>query len=68
MSRRDAVLLRVFAIWTIWVWSTRIYNIIGDDHRLGFKIVHSLLAAVSVVLAIVALIVVSRNRRQRIDV
>jgi hypothetical protein len=66
MSRRDAVLLRIFAIWTIWVWSTRIFNIVRDDHEFGFKIVHSVLALVSVVLAIAALVVVSRNRRRQL--
>ena len=60
------MLLRIFAIWTIWVWSTRIFNIVRDDHEFGFKIVHSVLALVSVVLAIAALVVVSRNRRRQL--
>ena len=50
MSRRQAIVLYVFAGWTIWVWATRIWNILGDDERsTGFKAVHTVLAAVSVV-------------------
>jgi hypothetical protein len=66
MTKGQANLLRVFAVWTIWVWSTRIWNIVGDDHDTAFKVVHSLLAAVSIVLAVAALAVVSRVRRRQL--
>lgn len=66
MTRGQANLLRVFAIWTIWVWSTRIWNIWNDDQTTGFKAVHTALALVSVGLAIAALVVVSRVRRRRL--
>ena len=64
MTRSQATLLRVFALWTIWVWGTRIWNILSGDESTGFKVVHSVLAAVSVALAIAALVVVSRVRRR----
>jgi hypothetical protein len=52
----------VFAIWTIWVWGTRIWNIWTGDESAGFKAVHTVLAVVSVALAIAALVVVHRVR------
>lgn len=52
MSRRDRWILRAAAVWTLWVWGTRIWNIWGDDHGFGFKVVHSLLALVSVAFAV----------------
>ena len=64
MTRSQARLLRIFAVWTIWVWGTRIWNIWGGDESTGFKVVHTLLALVSVVLAVAALVVVSRVRRR----
>ena len=68
MSRTDAIILRTAAAWTIFVWVTRIRNIVGDDgHSTGFKVVHSLLALVSVAFAIAILGVASRNRRRARD-
>ena len=67
MSRRDALILRVAAAWTIYIWVTRIWNIVRDDHSTGFKVVHSLLALVSVAFAIAILGVASRNRRRARD-
>ena len=64
MTRAQANLLRVFAVWTIWVWATRIWNIWTDDQSAGFKAVHTILAVVSVALAVAALVVVSRVRRR----
>lgn len=47
--RKVSWLLLAAAGWTLWVWGTRIVNILGeDDHSAGFKLVHSLLALVSV--------------------
>jgi hypothetical protein len=66
VTKRQALLLRVFAIWTIWVWATRIWNIVRDPaHDAGFKAVHSVLALVSILLAIAALVVVHRVRARR---
>ena len=66
LTGRQALLLRVFSGWTIYVWSTRIWNIWRDEARdVPFKAVHSVLALVSVSLAVAALVVVQRNRRSR---
>ena len=65
MSRIDAVILRSAAAWTIFIWVTRIRNILGDETRsTGFKAVHTILALVSVAFAIAILGVASRNRRR----
>ena len=44
--------IRAFAVWTIAVWSVRAVQIGGADHGLGFKAVHTVLAIVSVGLAL----------------
>lgn len=63
MSFRDATILRAAALWTVFIWVTRITNILGDDDRdFGFKAVHTLLALVSIVFALAIWTVVSRNR------
>ena len=58
-------MLRAFSVLTVYVWVTRIDNILGDDHSAGFKVVHSLLAVVSIAFAVAAWVVVARVRRPR---
>ena len=68
MSRTDALILRTAAAWTVFIWVTRIRNILGDETRsTGFKAVHTVLAVVSVAFAIAILGVASRNRRRARD-
>ncbi len=68
MSRIDALVLRSAAVWTIFIWVTRIRNILGDETRsAGFKAVHTVLALVSVAFAVAILAVASRNRRRARD-
>ncbi|HVL07463.1 MAG TPA: hypothetical protein VM388_15855 [Acidimicrobiales bacterium] len=68
MTRTDALILRTAAVWTIFIWVTRIRNILGDETRsTGFKAVHTVLALVSVAFAIAILGVASRNRRRARD-
>lgn len=68
VSRTDALILRTAAAWTIFIWVTRIRNILGDETRsTGFKAVHTVLALVSVAFAIAILGVASRNRRRARD-
>ncbi len=68
MSRTDALILRTAAVWTIFIWVTRIRNILGDETRsAGFKAIHTVLALVSVAFAIAILGVASRNRRRARD-
>ncbi|HVF73821.1 MAG TPA: hypothetical protein VM938_02130 [Acidimicrobiales bacterium] len=62
MNRREALVLRAFAGWTVWVWATRIWNMLGDDRSVGFKVVHSVLALVSIAFAVVTWGIVRRVR------
>ena len=65
VSLTDAIILRTAAVWTVFIWVTRIRNILGDESRsTGFKVIHSVLALVSVAFAIAILGVASRNRRR----
>ena len=60
-----STLLLAAAAWTIWVWSTRIWNIVNDPaHDAAFKAVHSLLALVSVAFGIAIGVVGLRMRRE----
>lgn len=65
MTRRESWLLRAFAVWTIWVWGTRVWNVFGDDNSTGFIVVHVALAMVSVAFAVAALVIVGRIRRRK---
>lgn len=70
MSRRDALVLRAFAGWTVYVWVTRLWNIVRDDdpaHGIAFKSVHAVLAVVSVAFAVATWKIVSRNRSRASD-
>jgi len=63
VTRPQALLLRAFAVWTVWVWSVRLWNIVRDpEHETGFKVVHSLLGIGSIAFAVAAWIVVRRVR------
>lgn len=48
MTRRAAGVLLAAGTWTLFVWLTRINNILGDDRSTSFKVVHVVLAVVSV--------------------
>jgi hypothetical protein len=53
VRRSYALVLRLFAVWTVWVWGTRLWNIWRDRTRdFGFKAVHTVLAVVSVAFAV----------------
>jgi uncharacterized membrane protein len=65
MNRREALVIRAFCGWTVFVWLTRVKNILGDDHDFGFKAVHTLLALVSIAFAVVVWRVVGNVRRKQ---
>lgn len=63
--RTRSTLLLAAAAWTIWVWTTRIWNILNDPaHDAAFKAVHSLLALVSIAFGITLGVVGLRMRRE----
>lgn len=47
-----AGLIRGFTVWTIGVWAIRAVQIGLADHGVGFKVVHTVLAVVSALLAL----------------
>lgn len=65
MSFRSAIFLRAFAVWTLFVWLTRIKNVFDQDRGAGFIVVHVLLALVSVAFAVGTFAIVRRERGER---
>ena len=61
MTRAQANVLRLFAVWTVFVWGTRIRNVIDHGGK-AFIAVHMTLALVSVVLAAACWRIVMLNR------
>jgi hypothetical protein len=60
------MILRGAAAWTLFIWVTRIRNILGDETRsTGFKAVHVALAVVSVAFAVAIWRVASRGMGSR---
>jgi hypothetical protein len=69
VSHREALIVRAFCVWTVWVWGTRLWNIWRDDTRgLAFKGVHTVLAVVSVAFAVAVWRIVSRVRARRAEI
>jgi hypothetical protein len=52
VNRRAAKVLVAAGVWTLYVWITRMWNIVRDDHSLGFKAVHTVLAVISIAFGI----------------
>ena len=48
MTKRQSRILIACAVWTLYVWISRIVIMSGQDNSAGFKIVHGILAAVSI--------------------
>ena len=54
MSRRAAWTLIALGAWTLWVWLTFMWIIGHQDHPMGFKVVHGIIAAGSIGFGIAA--------------
>lgn len=52
MTKGEARLLLAAAAWTLYVWISRVVILAGGDESLGFKVVHFVLAGVSVFFAV----------------
>ncbi|MQA76764.1 MAG: hypothetical protein GEU88_21140 [Solirubrobacterales bacterium] len=48
MTRRQSRILLAAAVWTLYVWISRIVIMAGQDESTGFKVVHGILAFVSI--------------------
>ena len=66
LPRRDSLLLRVFAGWTVFVWGVLIRTMLKDStHSFGFRAVHIGLAVVSIALAAATWLITMRARAAR---
>jgi hypothetical protein len=54
MTRRAAWTLIALGAWTLWVWITFMWIIGHQDHPMGFKVVHGILAVGSIAFGIAA--------------
>ena len=64
MSRSSKLVLRAFALWTLYVWGTRMWNILQDgDTTTAFKVVHGVIAVISVAFAVATWVIVARTKR-----
>jgi hypothetical protein len=48
LTRRQSRILIAAAVWTLYVWISRIVIMAGQDESAGFKVVHGILALVSI--------------------
>ena len=48
MTRRQSRILIAAAVWTFYVWISRIVILSGQHNSFGFNLVHGILAAVSI--------------------
>jgi hypothetical protein len=48
VTRRQSRILIAAAVWTLYVWISRIVIMSGQDSSTGFKVVHGILALVSI--------------------
>jgi hypothetical protein len=55
------------AAWTVAVWAVRVPSILLHDHGAAFKVVHTVLAVVSVALAVLAVREVRRQGRAAVE-
>ena len=68
MSRSSRLVLRAFALWTVYVWGTRMWNIVRDgDTTMAFKVVHGVIALISVAFAVATWIIVARTSKGDLD-
>ena len=54
MSRRAAWTLIALGAWTLWVWLTFMWIIGHQDHPMGFKVVHGIIAVGSIAFGLAA--------------
>ncbi len=63
MTRTEFLVLRAAAAWTVFIWTFRMANLLGDEGRsIGFKVVHLALAGVSVAFAVAIWRIATRRR------
>jgi hypothetical protein len=66
MSKRVAWFLIALCAWTLYVWITRVVIIAGQNQSTGFKVVHDVLAAISIAFGLGAGWIGYRSLRRRV--
>jgi hypothetical protein len=65
MKRSSVWILRISAVWSIWVWAVLVRNMLIDhNHALSFRVVHIVLAAISFAFAIATLVIAQQGARR----
>lgn len=67
MTRRQKWVLLAAAVWTFYVWITRVVIMAGQDTSVGFKVVHFILAAISLAFGVAIAWIALRTRRSGMD-
>ena len=57
-------MVRAAAVWSLWVWAVLVKNMLGDTtHSTGFRVVHIVLAVISILFAVALLIIAQGGSR-----
>jgi hypothetical protein len=64
LSRRAAWVLVALCAWTLYVWITRLFIMVGQDESAGFKVVHGILAVISIGFGVAAGVIGVRRLRR----
>ncbi|MGH8976724.1 MAG: hypothetical protein ACRDV7_01520 [Acidimicrobiia bacterium] len=54
MSRKAAWVLVALCAWTLYVWISRLFIMAGQDETIAFKVVHAILAVISIAFGLAA--------------
>jgi hypothetical protein len=64
MTKAAVWTLRASAAWSLWVWAVLVRNMLVDHvHSTGFRVVHLVLAVISVAFAVATLVIAQRMTR-----
>jgi hypothetical protein len=64
MTRRQIRILLAASVWTLYVWVSRLFIMAGQDTSTGFKVVHFVLAGVSIAFGVAVGWIAWSARRQ----
>jgi len=66
MNRSSIWILRAAGIWALWVWAVLIRNMANDHtHSTGFRVVHIVLAVISIGFAVATIVIAQQQSRRR---
>ena len=63
MTKGEARVLLAAAAWTLYVWISRVVILAGQEESAAFKVVHFLLAGISIAFAVAIARIALRHRR-----